>query len=225
MAYAEGSSWTANEVSDVVYAGGLHDQPVESVEQQDGVVEIDGTDPNAAREYIFNLRFGCQTENSGLFRTQLADGIMGMSNANNEVFWRQMYNQHQIDKARFSLCFSRELTLGEYGNEAGAMTLGGVDSRLHINPMGFMKYLNGASVGFFGVHVEKIYVHTGGGDRFGIDIDLGQGETIPVDIIPATINDHAVIVDSGTTDTCKCFNNYTTTLQNQFPGIHHYHLS
>ena len=202
MSYAEGSSWNANEVSDVVYAGGLHDVPVHS-NGDHGSTDIDGTNPYSAREYSFNLRFGCMTDSSGLFRTQLADGIMGMSAATQEVFWRQMYNSKQIERANFSLCFSRALQLHEFGNEAGVMTLGGVDSRLHQVPMGFMKYVD--SLGFFGVNVEKIYVHTDGGDRFGSDIDLHQGETIPVGVSSNVINEHSVILDSGTTDTCKFF--------------------
>ena len=200
MSYAEGSSWSANESSDTVYAGGFHEKAVK-LEEHDDNVERDGTDPNMAREYSFKLNFGCMTENSGLFRSQLADGIMGMSNIDDQVFWRQMYRQQQIDKARFSLCFSRELTLGEFGKNAGAMTLGGTDERLHLNPMGFMNYRD--SFGFYGVYVQKIYVHTGGGDRFGIDIDLNEGETISVDVSANAINEHAVIMDSGTTDTCK----------------------
>ena len=203
MSYAEGSSWNANEVTDIVYAGGLHDVAVKS-NGDNGSTDIDGSNPLSAREYSFYLRFGCMTDNTGLFRTQLADGIMGMSNATPEVFWRQIYNSKQVERARFSLCFSRAIKLQEFGNEAGVMTLGGVDSRLHQVPMGFMKYVD--SLGFFGVHVEKIYVHKDGGDRFGSDIDLHQGETIPVGVSSNIINEHTVILDSGTTDTCKFLN-------------------
>ena len=60
VAYQEGSSWNAFEAMDIVYVGGPHDKPVEGA-------------PGA-----FKFRFGCQTHLTGLFKTQLADGISGM---------------------------------------------------------------------------------------------------------------------------------------------------
>ena len=58
--YLEGSSWVAFEAVDTVYVGGPHDSGIER-------------DPSS-----FKLRFGCQTNITGLFVTQLEDGISGM---------------------------------------------------------------------------------------------------------------------------------------------------
>lgn len=60
VSYQEGSSWSAFEATDTVYVGGPHDTANER-------------DPGS-----FQFRFGCQTHLTGLFKTQLADGISGM---------------------------------------------------------------------------------------------------------------------------------------------------
>ena len=62
QSYSEGSSWKAIKVVDKLWVGGL----VES-------------DVSGALDYTVDFLFGCQTSETGLFRTQLADGIMGMS--------------------------------------------------------------------------------------------------------------------------------------------------
>lgn len=66
VAYAEGSSWTAVEGSDVCYPGGPHETPLANNEQRMaegvglGMGEID-----AGKEFDwlnFRLKFGCQTK-------------------------------------------------------------------------------------------------------------------------------------------------------------------
>ena len=102
MSYQEGSSWTAHEVSDLCYVGGFHDRPV-----NDDDATGDDLDPFHAEAFAFDMKFGCQTKLTGLFKTQLADGIMGMDVAP-AAFWWQMYDANKIDHKAFSLCFSRQ---------------------------------------------------------------------------------------------------------------------
>lgn len=199
MSYAEGSSWSAYEAMDLCYAGGPHDValsvngPMTNTEN----IEFDHIDPVEASQFAFELAFGCQVSITGLFITQLADGIMGMENEKT-AFWKQMHLKNAIPRPEFSLCFSRSNAAERDGTGAGAMTLGGVDPRLHMTPMVFAK--NMKSSGFYAVHLKAVYLREGGGvsaqttqDDMARMHNLGLSES--------QLNRGNVIVDSGTTDT------------------------
>ena len=90
LSYAEGSQWRAFEALDRVYLGGPHGSPlnrglVDSVKTAQDTSDLDSnfkeevkqaeeryhkTHP-MANDYSFDLRFGCQTHITGLFKTQL----------------------------------------------------------------------------------------------------------------------------------------------------------
>ncbi|KAL7505639.1 hypothetical protein ACHAXN_008181, partial [Cyclotella atomus] len=192
MSYAEGSSWSAYESLDVCYAGGPHDAALAS-SAFDMVME-DHVDPVQASQFAFELSFGCQVSITGLFITQLADGIMGMEN-DNTAFWKQMYNKKAIPKPEFSLCFWRQDNADREGTRAGALTFGGVDKRLHASPMVFAENQKGS--GFYAVHLKAIYLREGGGQSAQVD-DMSKMHRL--DISESSLNRGNVIVDSGTTD-------------------------
>ena len=99
----EGSSWHAFEAVDKVFLG--------------------GRDPGDATNPINNsfktdFLFGCQVKETGLFVTQLADGIMGMS-AHPSTLPKVMYDQEKLEHNMFSICFRRELHVSKRGILAG----------------------------------------------------------------------------------------------------------
>jgi hypothetical protein len=124
QAYTEGSSWTAYQGQDIVYCGG-------------GTDVMDAVDPTDVK-YEIPFIFGCLQHNTGLFVTQLADGIMGMS-AHELTLPKQLYNAGKIEYNMFAMCFRKELGTSKRGVTAGSMTLGGVSSALDTSPMVYAK--------------------------------------------------------------------------------------
>lgn len=200
LSYQEGSSWKAYESIDVTYAGGLHEMAVQGSEtvpmgeKENPYGLIKGQMPQGASDYSFKLHFGCENHITGLFKTQLADGIMGMSN-DNGAYWKQMYAAGAISKQQFSLCFRRESESAKDGTAAGAMTLGGTNNLFHDTPMVYAK--NVRSRGFFTVQVNKVYMRTNGGLVAWEEDDVVH----QLDVASSALNTGNVIVDSGTTDT------------------------
>jgi len=183
--YAEGSGWSAKEVVDRVYLGGPSHETA-----------LDDSLPND----VFNLQFGCQTQLTGLFLTQLADGIMGMdkTDANtspvSRTFWKQAFDQKAIDDRAFSLCFSGTAPTSmaeiENGASAGVLTLGGTNTKLHQTTMVYAadqtnRYPRLAE--FYTVRLQKMYLRS------------TTAQVQPVTIDEDALNAGGVIVDSGTT--------------------------
>jgi hypothetical protein len=205
QSYTEGSSWEAYQARDMVYCGG-----------QDVLQAANPMDHQMAIPFLF----GCLTSETGLFVTQLADGIMGMS-AHEMTLVKQMYNARKLEHNMFAMCFRRELGTSKLGVTAGSMTLGGISSNLDTSPMVYAK--NVQPYGWFTVYVKGIYIAKNGGTSFAFnnnnnkDYDDGTTTTsknsnisdisfhndiikVPVDIDEVN-SGKGVIVDSGTTDT------------------------
>ena len=180
QSYAEGSSWRAYEVTDKFAVGG--NTP------EDGNNAIHSA-------FAIDFMFGCQNSETGLFITQLADGIMGMS-ADKATFAKKLFDHKKIPHNMFTMCFGKADHSTKEGVEAGYMTLGGVDTRLHTSPMIYAKnYRPGG--GWYTINIRKVYLREGGGLSAAADNPNQKVHTINA---PANFGKSA-IVDSGTTDT------------------------
>ena len=174
--YTEGSSWDAYLARDRLFCGGNN--------------ILDAADPKN-QDFSIPFMFGCQTAETGLFVTQLADGIMGMS-AHESTLPKRLYDLNKIDHNMFTMCFQQQLSTSRHGVTAGVMTLGGVDERINASPIVYAK--NMAVMGWYTLYVKKMYLQTESSENKKRTIQ------IPIDILAAN-SGKGVILDSGTTDT------------------------
>jgi Eukaryotic aspartyl protease len=209
--YQEGSNWTAFEAMDRCYLGSwatsapqmLTEAMAEEDHRNNAIsMENSGLDPNhAARDFSFDLRFGCQTQLSGLFRTQATAGIMGLDRAGTAAaVWSQMFQQGKIAQPAFSLCLARAPHEHSF---AGALTLGGTDARLHNGGDDTaMVYAamnsENRSIGYFAVQLRQLYL------RFQHTRENAHmnAKTVPIHPGSGTVfRKRRIVIDSGTTDT------------------------
>jgi hypothetical protein len=104
QSYSEGSSWHAFKVTDKLWLGGPNASSIKS-----------------ASDLTVKFEFGCQDSETGLFRTQNIDGIMGFSGQANTLPYKMM-EQKITSTKMFSMCFR----IG-----GGFMTIGGMDTTIH----------------------------------------------------------------------------------------------
>jgi len=201
QSYSEGSSWEAYKFVDTSYIGGFHN--IGSLEDNGGEENID---PGHAAHYAFETHLGCQTQVTGLFQTQLADGILGMCDSK-QAFWHQMFRANKIREKRFSLCYTRPPHALREGSEAGAFTLGGSDPRLHdgshmvySTTVGTSSEQSNGISGYFDIHVREIYLRASIGGESATPT-IPDAQVLKIDGAGDINDDGGVIVDSGTTDT------------------------
>lgn len=130
------------------------------------------------------------------FLHQLADGIMGLDNAQ-ASYVKQMRKTGLIPSETFSLCYARQDSVDPDGTESGAFTLGGSDPRLRNSPQVFTG--GTGSKGFYAVRIRNFYLRAGSGGMSAQSSDP-DAKVISLGIGSSTLRGQ-VIVDSGTTDT------------------------
>ena len=104
--YSEGSSWEGFEVRDQIYAGDLDPKLMK----------------DDASQLVVDLKFACVQSSTGLFRTQFADGVLGLSNSYDALPY-QLKAKGITTTSTFALCFR----VG-----GGILTLGGMDPRVNM---------------------------------------------------------------------------------------------
>ncbi|KAG6572786.1 Aspartyl protease [Phytophthora cinnamomi] len=158
QSYMEGSSWKASVVEDVVYLGG----------------DASFQDEAMRNQYGTHFQFGCQSSETGLFVTQVADGIMGLSNSDNHIV-AKLHRENKIPSNLFSLCFTEN---------GGTMSVGESNTKAHRGEISYAKVVSDRSAShFYNVNVK--------------DIRIG-GKSINAKEEAYTRGHY--IVDSGTTD-------------------------
>mmetsp|Transcript_47308 Transcript_47308/g.92277 ORF Transcript_47308/g.92277 Transcript_47308/m.92277 type:complete len:1024 (-) Transcript_47308:128-3199(-) len=183
QSYTEGSSWHAIQVVDKFYVGAIDNDP-----------------PLPYSSLAFDFMFGCQKSETGLFITQLADGIMGMS-ADKSTLVKQLYDQKRIQHNMFSLCYGRSDEHSKEGVYSGAMTIGASNDVWYTSPMVYASSTKDS--GWYTVYVEAIYLREGVvNGRGSASPDNKSQKIVQINIEQGLVNSgKGVIVDSGTTDT------------------------
>jgi hypothetical protein len=192
QSYSEGSSWHAFKVKDKVWIG---DKGVLSPRQADQAGSRYHTATNDMIALSANLSttftFGCQDKESGLFRTQQIDGIMGLS-AEADTLPFVLERSGVTHTRTFALCFAHGM---------GVISLGGVDPAMHLPAPdgGLLKYAKLLqSSGWYTVRLLDVLMKnptTGETQSLGASVSKYNGG-------------RGVIIDSGTTDTyvfCSMF--------------------
>jgi hypothetical protein len=110
-----------------------------------------------------------------------------------------MYSAGKIPERKFTMCYRKAPSApSTKGNEAGSMTLGGVDTRLHKSDM-VMSVLD-TTTPSYKVNLRKIHLRAGGGG----DSAWSTNKALPIKtlaISPDAYNndEHPILLDSGYT--------------------------
>ena len=177
--YTEGSSWKAFEVKDKVWLG--MDEQSRSEEEH--------------YKYSVPFVFGCQVSEQGLFKSQYADGIMGLSMYTQTL--AGVWHEHgSIQQESFSLCLNKKgghIALGGTGSSYSDAASTSADKQKqhitaatkHLAPMKFTPFAK-ESVWYYTVTVTSISV--------------GEHK-LPKRMLQFVNDNKGTIIDSGTTDT------------------------
>jgi len=155
QSYTEGSSWNAYKVEDKVWIGYHESKPASILSAVN-----------------CKFTFGCQTHETGLFTSQVSNGIMGFAHTEDTLV-PQLLKAGVLHKKLFTMCFAVK---------GGAIVLGKVDTRLHKETMKWNAMTYSGS--WFRVAVREVKVGT---HSIGSTSSFQSGK--------------GTIVDSGTTDT------------------------
>jgi len=91
--------------------------------------------------------FGCCSKFASAFKTQEADGIIGLSGSSGTLI-SDLRSHHKLEDNVFSVCF---------GHGMGGMSVGGYSDDRHLEPVQWVPMVSQAS--FYKVQVKQLYVN------------------------------------------------------------------
>jgi hypothetical protein len=110
-----------------------------------------------------------------------------------------MHDAGRLKAFQFSLCFTKAPTATRQGTGAGAMIMGGTDTRLHTTPMVYANQISTAGTEFYSLQLERMYLRMGGGES----VLSNSEDAVRHNVVIKTddLNAGGLIVDSGTSTT------------------------
>jgi len=174
VAYLEGSEWTGYQATDQFFLGNNEDQEV-------------------GNSITNEFTFVCQESETGLFQTQLENGIMGLQDSDKHLP-NVLRKTNKIPVNQFSLCLRVEKFADKEGFHAGLMTIGGVDDSYHSSPMMYARTQPGYNVQIRAIYLQKSPTR---GTQQGRS--LNDYRKVPIATDYSSNDSHTV--DSGTTIT------------------------
>lgn len=175
QSYSEGSSWNGYKVQDTVQIGNSN---------------LENTTLSSHKTIPFS--FGCQVSETGMFRSQHVDGIMGLS-SDHDTLPYQLFENGVTNSPSFAMCFNLN---------GGFISFGGMDKYLLSSDtehkMGYLKLVR--SSGFYTVRLLDVRMRS---TSSGIRLDGAQSSTgVSLGHPTSYYNSgRGCIIDSGTTDT------------------------
>jgi hypothetical protein len=234
--YTEGSSWTAVEVNDIILLP-VHHHRQTPHQQRHGItagitaknntkavtvtapdlVPDDDTVIDAWQEDIIEtaipFTFGCQDKVHDLFRSQYADGIMGLEDTEKSIM-HQLYKAGRLPSPIFSLCFTPDSGYIGFG---GAVTTvnhindHGMDrsAATALEPMRFTPLMSETGKKkWYAVQVVEFYIIMPVNDNAPHITNATNNPNTKVQVaargskeVRAFTDAKGTILDSGTTDT------------------------